>query len=170
MTDVNGQLTSDPNEVVGHKSFATGEICPETGMPKMRHEPPTRAEVDAIWTRVEAEKQKRAADMPDEKAALLAMHQAWQRLKELGWREAMYCPKDGSKFQVIEAGSTGIHECFYSGEWPKGHYNIADAGDLWPSHPILFKLYPAEQAAYDARMASARGKYLKDDGATNASR
>jgi hypothetical protein len=80
--------------------------------------------------------------MPTEKEALRAMFNAYQRMRELGWREAIYCPKDGTPFQVVEAGSTGIHECSYSGEWPKGTWWIHADGDVWPSHPILYRDYP----------------------------
>jgi len=91
-----------------------------------------------VWAEMEAARAKRIADMPDEHAALRVMMEAFTRLKELGWREAMYCPKDCSTFKAIEAGSTGIHDCHYEGEWPDGSYWITD-GDVWPAHPILFK-------------------------------
>ena len=78
--------------------------------------------------------------MPTERAAIDALWHAYQRLKELGWREAMYCPKDGSTFNAIEAGSTGIHICHYDGKWPTGHWWLHDHdGDLSPSRPIMFK-------------------------------
>jgi hypothetical protein len=99
--------------------------------------------------------------MPDERAALRHMFDGWYRLKELGWREAIYCPKDGTHFQAIEAGSTGIHDCNYLGEWPKGAWWIYD-GDMSPSHPVLFKLYPEDQAKYDAKMGEARARYAKE--------
>lgn len=97
-------------------------------------------DIEKIIADAEAKEAKRATDMPDDKSALTAMFQAYQRLRELGWREAMYCPKDGSTFEVIEAGSAGIHFCTYSGEWPTGSYWLQSAGDLWPSNPILFRL------------------------------
>lgn len=84
-----------------------------------------------------------AAEMPDDAAALKVMFRAFERLKKLGWREAIYCPKDGSTFQVIEPGSTGIHEAHYEGTWPKGGWWVHEAGDLWPSHPILWRPIPA---------------------------
>ena len=74
-----------------------------------------------------------------ETAALAKMFEAWEELTRLGWRPVMYCPKDGSWFDAIEAGSTGVHNCHYEGEWPSGTWWIAD-GDLWPSRPIMFKL------------------------------
>lgn len=88
------------------------------------------------------------------------MHDAYTRLTELGWWDASYCPKDGSHFQAIEAGSTGIHDCAYWGAWPTGGWNIFD-GDVWPSRPILFKLYPEDQAKDDALWAERREKFQK---------
>lgn len=129
---------SNPNDIVGHKTIDTGEIGAE-GFPVLRHAPLTRAESEAIIEAIDAECAKRAADMPDEQAAISVMFQSWLRLRELGWREAMYCPKDGRSFKVIEPGSTGIFDCHYHGEWPTGSYWVSDAHDLWPSHPVLFK-------------------------------
>jgi hypothetical protein len=123
---------SADTDIVGHKTFSDGADG-------FRHEPLTRAEGDAILKECEEAEKKRAEQMPDEKAALHQMFQAYTRLKDLGWREASYCPKDGSVFNVIEAGSTGIFRCHYDGEWPKGTWWVHDDGDLWPSRPILFK-------------------------------
>lgn len=95
--------------------------------------------------RVDHQRRERAERLPDEQSALHAMFEAYDRLRELGWREAIYCPKDGTAFQVIEAGSTGIFECRYYGEWPTGHWLVSDAGDLWPSRPILFRSIPTPQ-------------------------
>ncbi len=81
---------------------------------------------------------RRAEKMPTEKDALIQMHEAYQRLSDLGWSNACYCPKDGSMFSAIEAGSTGIHKCKYEGIWPKGTWWIYD-GDVWPSRPILWR-------------------------------
>ena len=123
MTEANG------DEIVGFKCPMDGTGC--QGL--------TRAEADAIIKACDEARDKRAADMPDEQAAINAMFQAYQRLKELGWREAIYCPKDGTSFDAIEPGSTGIHTCSYSGKWPKGSWWVHNAGDLWPSRPCLFK-------------------------------
>jgi hypothetical protein len=96
-------------------------------------------ECEAMWNSAMKAKADRAASMPTERAALEAMHDAFTRLKELGWRDAIYCPKDGSMFDAISAGSTGIHDTHYEGKWPTGSWWAHEAGDLWPSHPILFK-------------------------------
>ena len=119
-------MSDDP--IVGHKTLRNG-----------RHIPLRQSEADEIMERIDADEAKRAADMPDEKAAINAMFQAYLRLKELGWREAQYCPKDGSTVLFIEAGSTGFHNGHYDGEWPKGYFWLHEDGDLWPSRPILFK-------------------------------
>lgn len=74
----------------------------------------------------------------DEREALMQMFDAYQKLKRLGWNDAIYCPKDGSHFLSIEPSSTGIHDTTYEGRWPDGHWWIYD-GDIWPAHPCLFK-------------------------------
>lgn len=94
---------------------------------------------DELWRSAIDAKNKRAEDMPTEKDAIEAMFQCYLRLKELGWNDASYCPKDGSKFKVVESGSSGIHDCHYDGKWPNGIYWVHDAGDLWPSRPVLYK-------------------------------
>lgn len=118
-------------------------------------------EAKAIWESIEAAGVARAVKLPDQQSAIDAMMEAWVRLKELGWRDAIYCPKDGSRFQVIECGSTGVFDCSYSGKWPDGYWMTADGGDCYPSSrpPTLFKLYPEDQAKHDTKMAEARAKY-----------
>jgi hypothetical protein len=100
----------------------------------------TEQEMDALLAEIDAKERERAEKMPDERAALEQMFEAWLRLKELGWREVIYSPKDGTVFDSISAGSTGIHDCHYEGEWPEGGWWTFDGGDLWPSRPILFRL------------------------------
>lgn len=150
------------DDIVGHKTFDTGDRD-KHGFPIFRHEPITRAEGEALWEAAKAAEAKRAADMPTEQDAINVMFSAWQRLKELGWREAMYCPKDGSTFKVIEPGSTGIFDCTYSGEWATGHFFVHDRHDSYPSHPVLFKLLPEAQAEYDAKMTAARERYQREN-------
>lgn len=113
------------------------------------HVPLTAEEAKAIWDNAMAAKARRAEQMPDEETALRVMHDAHQRLRELGWQDAIYCPKDGTPFDAIEAGSTGIHDCYYHGEWPKGSWWIMADGDTWPSRPILFRqrALPKKEAA-----------------------
>lgn len=122
----------NPDDIVGHKTFREGG--------RTWHEPLTRAEGDALWAACEAAREKRAADMPDVQSAINAMMEAHTRLKELGWREAIYSPKDRNVvFEVIEPGSAGIHKCIYDGEQRSGRYWILSEGDMSPSHPVLFR-------------------------------
>lgn len=82
----------------------------------MKHLDPLEGQ--KLWTAIIQADANRATLMPTEHDALIHMARARQRLLDLGWREGIYAPKDGSTFQVIENGSTGIFDCFYSGEWP----------------------------------------------------
>ncbi len=116
------------SEYHGHLTMADGT-----------HVPLTKEAAAELWRDAEAAREKRAADMPDDQAALRVLFEAFQRLKELGWREAIYCPKDGRAFDAIEAGSTGIHECRYHGDWPNGSWDIYADSDVWGSHPILYR-------------------------------
>lgn len=123
---------AEHDPIVGHKTF-------DDGYGGFRHEPLHASEAKTLLAEIDEADRRRAEMMPDEQSALRMMFEAWQRLKELGWSEAIYCPKDGSEFDAIEAGSTGIHRCHYEGKWPDGHWWIADHGDLWPSRPILYR-------------------------------
>lgn len=93
----------------------------------------------ALLAEIERHKAVLARAMPDEHACLKVMFAAWERLRELGWREIMYCPKDGTIFDSISAGSTGIHDCHYEGKWPNGRWWVFDGGDLWPASPIMWR-------------------------------
>ncbi len=93
-------------------------------------------EAAAIWDSCERAKEKRIADMPDFDKAIGALHNAKTRLGELGWRDAVYCPKNGSSFAIIEYGSTGIFTASYYGKWPEGHLIYDDCvghpkGCMW---------------------------------------
>lgn len=147
------------SRIVGHKTMADGS-----------HQPITQREAEAIMAQVEASDARRLALMPDEKSAIHMLFDAWQRLKDLGWREAQYCPKDGSSFEVIEAGSTGIFRAHYTGTWPDGSWWLEDSGDIYPSRPILHRLYPEDEERRKAKMELARERYqlaLKEAGDGN---
>lgn len=124
-----------------------GFACPMDGT---GCQPLTREVGEAIWTACEEARERRANAMPNEQDALRVMHDAYIRLKELGWKEAIYCPKDGTPFEAIEVGSTGIHECVYQGEWPTGAWWSWD-GEMWPMRPCLFRLKAAGEGQDDGR-------------------
>lgn len=82
------------DEIVGHKTLMDGT-----------HVPLLRAEARELLAAVDRDKRRRESAMPSERDAIVMMWQAYQRLRELGWREAIYCPKDGTWFQAIEPGA-----------------------------------------------------------------
>jgi hypothetical protein len=78
-----------------------------------------------------------------EKKHLEDMYTAFLALKECGWREVIYCPKDGTRFLAIEAGSTGVFPCSYIGKWPHGGWWVEAGEEPWSSRPILWKPMPS---------------------------
>lgn len=105
----------------------------------------TREQLDALIERADAADAARAAMMPTERDALLVLNEAVRRLKELGWREAIYAPRDGRALQLIEPGSTGIHTGYCrerpASGLPMKWFWIWD-DDEWPSNPILYREAP----------------------------
>jgi len=93
-------------------------------------------DLEALWAECEGARRTRAADMPTEQRAINKLFEAWLRLKELGWNDAIYAPKDGTEVLFIECGSTGIHEGHMD---EKRRIWLHDDGDLAPSHAVLFK-------------------------------
>ena len=120
--------TNDDDPICGHKTLRRDDGT-------LYHEPLRRSEADALWAHVEREKARRETLMPDEQSAIKLMFDSYTRLRDFGWNDAIYCPKDGSLFLAIEPGSTGKHVCTYQGEWPDGRWWIDDC----PSRPVLWK-------------------------------
>lgn len=98
-------------------------------------EPIDKQFAEDLWAQAQAAARTRAANMPTEQSAIDAMFNAWYRLKELGWTEAMYMPCDGSKFHSIEPGSTGIHVTWRD---DKRRFWCWDE-DVYPASPVLYK-------------------------------
>jgi len=84
---------------------------------------------------------------PEEIGILDVMVTIFHEMKKRGWREIVYCPKDGSSFLAVEAGSPSAVVCTYSGEWPRGGWWAHCHGDMWPARPILWKPLPPKVAA-----------------------
>lgn len=103
----------------------------------------TKEETGELWRLAKARESWRAEIMPDEQTAINMLFEAYQRLRELGWKESMYAPRDRSKLRLIEVGSTGIHEGYCedrpSSKFPLKWFWLYGNDDLWPSSPILFK-------------------------------
>ncbi len=124
-------MSDDTNPIVGHKTLLADDGS-------YSHEPLHQDEAEAFVAAAEAAHQKRAADMPTEEDAARAWCSAYQRLKELGWREACYGPTNQA-VRLIEPGSSGIHQGSRHEPWPEKTWWLEDRGDLWPSTPCLFK-------------------------------
>ncbi|RZZ85642.1 hypothetical protein [Pseudoxanthomonas winnipegensis] len=119
---------SDEQEIVGHKTLRR-----EDG--SYYHQPLYANEAKELLAQVEASEKRRQELMPDEESAIKMLFDAYRRLHDFGWRDAIYCPKDGREFLALEPGSTGKHRCAYIGEWPDGDWWIEDC----PSRPVLWK-------------------------------
>ena len=80
--------------------------------------------------------------MPTEESALRLMLHVSERLKEFGWQNAIYAPKDGRPLELIEFGSSGIHKGHCRevppSDFPMKWFWILD-DDMWPSKPILYR-------------------------------
>jgi len=124
----------------------------------------TPEQAKALWEASEAAQAKAEADFPDEQTALREISRAVQRLRDFGWRDGIYCPKDGSEFDIIEAGSTVVFRCRYDGKWPDGMWMTFCDGDVYPSirAPLMFRLLPEAQAEYDRRMKEAAERFAAD--------
>lgn len=98
----------------------------------------TEEQAREILVSLEEMKKLRVDQMPTEEAALDVFMAAYTRLKDLGWREIIYVPKDGTTFEVIEPGSTGIFRCHWQQTPPRGSFWIEEDGGS-PSHPVLWR-------------------------------
>lgn len=147
-----------PDDIVGRRTFITGPVGISGST---RSEPLTRADAEALMASVEKVQRERNERMPDEKAAIKALFDAWLRLKDFGWNQPQYCPKDGTHFHIIELGSTGIFEGAYVGKWPDGRWDSWDEHDMYCSSiaPAMFKLFPADEEKRKQRMADAAAKF-----------
>jgi hypothetical protein len=96
---------------------------------------------DEMLAAVAIRRAERARLMPDAAAALRTICDAVERLKELGWRDGIYMPKDGTTVETVEAGSTGIHKCRYEGQWAEGYFMHMDDRDMYPSRqaPLMWR-------------------------------
>jgi hypothetical protein len=93
-----------------------------------------------FWAEAAA-KQERYVEEGEE-SQLAKIRDGYHGLKALGWADATYCPKDGTRFLAICGNGSEPRPCTYQGEWPNGTWWIEDAGDLWPERPILWKPMP----------------------------
>ena len=101
---------------------------------------------------------------PAEQRAIDAMYRAREYLKKnYGWNDIIYCPKDGTHFQIIENGSTGIFDGWYEGQWADGYWMVSDGQDLYVGFTgfSLFRLYPKDLAKQKLAMETAIRNFSK---------
>ena len=111
-------------------------------------------------------RQRSVSLMPDQESALRVLYMAWERLKDFGWNDPIYCPKDGTIFEVIELGSTGVFTGRYVGAWPDGHWEMMDDRDVYPTarQPAMFRLRKVRVPAYadpNFKYDEASGSYRR---------
>lgn len=110
-----------------------------------------RPDIEAIIAEIDRKAKERAERIPDTQAALRLMFDCCERLKELGWRDMMYAPKDMRAEQVITWGSTGI----FAAQWMGTSWFVEDGGDLWPSEPLMYQPSEEELNRMSAKMRAA---------------
>ncbi len=140
------------------------------------HTPLTEEQAAALWAASEKAERERKGRYPDSATAISTLSDARRSLiADHGWREGVYCPKDGTLFAVITPGSTGIFSGYYLGEWPDGEVLAADS--VYDPSGLLFKpldkLADAERAtlekceeserAYIDRLGRSFGDRSEDD-------
>ncbi len=92
-----------------------------------------------LLAEIEESKAKRAEKMPTENDAFKQMFEAYQRLQELGWKDAMYAPRGGGdRFESYYPGSTAKAKDTHRDE--QGRFWVFEAGDIWPAMPALIKI------------------------------
>lgn len=92
------------------------------------------------WTEsAEKEKPQREAWAAPQMAEICRLT---TELRNAGWRDAHFCPKDGTPFLAWEPTMRTPYPCHYTGEWPDGTWWAHMHGDVWPARPVLFKHMP----------------------------
>lgn len=116
-------------------------------------------EAKAMWDAFERAQAKRARRLPNTHSALSALSSARERLRELGWSDSRYCPKDGSQFAICETGSTGIWSAFSFEEYIHYSDSVTTPGrsTLWKP---LDKLTDDEKATM-AECAKSDAEYIE---------
>ena len=120
-----------------------------------------------IWAEIAAHNAALAAQMPDTATALRTMLNSRERLRQLGWSDGTYCPKDGSTFAIIQHGSSGIFSAFYIGDRPGGYVMCGDylyrpEGIMWKAIDKLTTDEAAHLNACDANEFAAHERMVKN--------
>ena len=97
----------------------------------------SNATILAILAEAEQQRDQRARALPTLDHCLIAMVQIMQRLRELGWRDAEYAPRDRT-FLGITPGSTRAVRCVHLGG-AEGAFFCEDGDDFWPVRILVWR-------------------------------
>ena len=106
----------------------------------------TELKVDNLFGVTEEMRKMREETLPLEQDALDLVDFAVKRLQDLGFRDMIYGPKDGTVVEAWRIGCTSFYKCYYQGVWPAGNwYGVdPDDGDQWVDYPVMFRLIPED--------------------------
>lgn len=134
-------MTNPREQTLRERLAEGGEFSGHGTLPNGTHVPLTHDQAKAIWEEIEQNEARKAKAMPTTAEAVRHMFDAFDRLRKLGWRGGVYCPKDGTPFAAICHGSTGIFTGSYEGDWPSGRAVIEDSF----THPDGFVWKPMDE-------------------------
>ena len=101
----------------------------------MRH---MTQDISTILMTAQLRRKERAEHLPTTDHCTVALLQVMERLRELGWRDAVeHAPKNRS-FDAIVLGGSGVHRCMWLGG-KTGGYFIEEAHDWWPARIVVWK-------------------------------
>lgn len=90
-----------------------------------------------ILAEAQIRRRERADHLPTTNHCVVALLQTVERLREIGWRDACYAPKDRS-FDAIVMGGSGVHRCQWLGGTAGGWF-IEDTNDWWPAQIVVWR-------------------------------
>ncbi len=91
-------------------------------------------DLQRMWA--EAARRQRNWEAAGEAAHLAVWRDAYNALLHLGWRDAHHAPTDRRILGIGGSGHVRVHQRLGA------HWFAEDAGDLWPSRPVLWKELP----------------------------
>ena len=95
----------------------------------------------------ESAEKERAELEPFAHPAMADISRLTSELRNAGWNDIAYCPKDGTVFLAWSPINGPLpYRCSYDGEWPNGSWWACTCGDIWPDRPVLFKPLPQDHS------------------------
>ena len=94
-------------------------------------------DISKILMTAQLRRKERAEHLPTTDHCTVALLQVMERLRELGWRDAEYAPRDRS-FNAIVLGGSGVHRCMWIGGTTGGYF-IEEAHAWWLARIVVWK-------------------------------